>query len=73
MLKGLKVSRLLIANMILFINISNLLKWKIIYVMTCSVAHWDTWDDVIEHTKDKCHVLYFSVQEEDILEHFCTL
>ena len=42
--------------------------------MTFSVENWDTWDDVIEHsTKDKCHVLHFSMQEEDILEHFWTL
>ena len=43
--RGLKVSRLLIANMIPFVNISNFFKWKIIYFMTFRVAHWDTLDN----------------------------
>ena len=41
----LKVSCLVIANMILFMNISNFLKWKVIYIMTFKVTHLDTWDD----------------------------
>ena len=45
MLRCLKVSRLLIANMIVFVHVSNILKWKFIYIMTFRVAHWDTWDD----------------------------
>ena len=43
--RGFKVSRVLIGNMIIFINISNFLKWEIIYIMTFSVARWDTRDD----------------------------
>ena len=43
--QGLKVSRPLIANMILFVNMSNFFKWKNNYIMTFRVvAHWDTWD-----------------------------
>ena len=38
----LKVLHKLIANMILFLNINNFLKWNFIYIMTCSVADWDT-------------------------------
>ena len=41
MFGGLKVSCPLSANMILFVNISNFLKGKSIYVMTFGVAHWD--------------------------------
>ena len=40
--KGLKVSHPLIASMILLANISDFLKQRIIYIMTFSVAHWDT-------------------------------
>ena len=40
--EGLKVSRPLIASMILFVNISNYLKWEIIYFMTFSIVHCDT-------------------------------
>lgn len=42
LVKGFKVSRMLYANMILFINIGNYFKQKIIFIMTLSVAHWDT-------------------------------
>ena len=45
MLRGLKVSRPLIAYMIPFINISNFFKWKKIHIMIFRVAHWDTLDD----------------------------
>ena len=41
----LKVLHKLIANMILFLNINNFLKWNFIHIMTCSVADWDTWED----------------------------
>jgi hypothetical protein len=43
--RGLKVSHPLIANMIPFVNISNFLKWKNIYIMKFKVANWDTLDD----------------------------
>ena len=43
--RGLKESRPLIANIIPFINISNFFKRTNIYIMTFSVAHWDTLDD----------------------------
>ena len=39
---GLKVSRLLIANMILFVNIGYFLSENFIYIITFSIAHWDT-------------------------------
>ena len=42
---GLKVSRTPIANMILFVNASNFLKWKLSYIMKFDVAYWDTWDN----------------------------
>ena len=45
MSRGLKVSRLLIADMIQFVYISNFLKWENIFIMTFRVAHWDTLDD----------------------------
>ena len=44
-LTGLKVSRPLIANMILFVNINNCFNEEIVYVRTFSVAHWDTQDN----------------------------
>ena len=44
MTRGLKVLGPLIVNKILFVTMSNFLKWEI-YMMTFSVAHWDTWDD----------------------------
>jgi hypothetical protein len=64
--------------MILFVNISNFPKWKIIYILTFSVAHWDTWDEsyVFLVCKDKIFLsilmacvmcLKFSVQVEDIM------
>ena len=40
----LKVARLLIANMITFVNMSNFFKWKILHIMTFRVTHWDTLD-----------------------------
>ena len=40
--RGLKVSRMLIVDMILFANIINFLKRKIIVIMAFIVAHWDT-------------------------------
>jgi hypothetical protein len=43
--KGLKVSRLLIADMILFVTISNFLKCQNILSMTFNIAHWDTSDN----------------------------
>ena len=45
MLRGVKVSRLLIVSTIPFVNISNFLKRNNIYIMTCRVARWDTLDD----------------------------
>ena len=42
--RGLKSSRPLIINMILFVNISNILSVKTIYIMTFRVAHWDVLD-----------------------------
>ena len=36
---GLKLSRLLIVNMVLFVNISDFSKWAFSYIMTFSVAH----------------------------------
>ena len=46
MLRGLKVARPLIVNMIPFINISNILEVKKnIYIMRFRVAHWDPFDD----------------------------
>ena len=50
------MSRLLIANMTTFVNISNFFRWKNIYIMAFRVAHWDTLDDS----------LAFYMQEEDI-------
>ena len=37
------MSCLLTVNMVLFINISNFCRWNFVYIMTLSVAHWDTW------------------------------
>jgi len=60
MQSSLKVSCPPIANMmILFVNMSKKVKWYIIYIKTCNVAQWDTWDDG----------LCFSMQGVDILEH----
>ena len=42
MLRGLKESHPLIANMIPFVNMSNFVSEKKIYIMTFRVAHWDT-------------------------------
>jgi hypothetical protein len=63
--------------MTLFMNISNFIKWKNIYIITFSIAHWNTLDgslrfcikDIIEHTNEKYHMLPFSVQVIDILKH----
>ena len=38
------MSCLLTVNMVLFINISNFCRWNFVYIMTLSVAHWDTWE-----------------------------
>ena len=67
--RGLKVSRPLIANMILFVNISNFFKWKI-STSWHSKQHIKMWymvvlcfsmqgNDVFEGTHDKCHVFTF--------------
>ena len=76
--RDLKVSRPLIFNMILFININKISKWKIIYIMTYSVVHWNTWDDsfaismqgeiLLSSLMASVMCLHFSVQEEDIRE-----
>ena len=65
-LRGRKVSQLLIANMILFIN---KLKRQNIYIKTFSIAYWNTWygsyamqharEDIIEHTSSRGHVFTF--------------
>ena len=78
--RGLKVSYLLTANLISFVNMSNFLKWKLIYTMTFRVAHWDTfkWWFCVLVCKGKTFLsvrmastmyLHFSMHEEDILEH----
>jgi hypothetical protein len=65
--RSLRVSCLLIINMILFVNKSHFLKVKIIYNVMFSLAHCDTWKNrgwlfsmqeeyVIDHTNGKCHV-----------------
>ena len=43
--KDTKVSRILIGNIMLFVNTSMFFQREIIYIMTLTVAHWDTWDD----------------------------
>jgi hypothetical protein len=43
--RGLKVARLLITNMIPFVNISNFFKWKNVYIMTFRVARRDIFDE----------------------------
>ena len=43
--RGLKVSRMLIVNVISFVNISNFFKGKNIYIIIFRVAHWDVLDD----------------------------
>jgi hypothetical protein len=67
--RGLQVSRLLIANMVTFVNISNFFKLKKkIYIMTFRVAHWDMLDDslasyqgenIFECINNKCHMFAF--------------
>ena len=62
MSRGCKVS---FANTISFINMSTFFQWKNIYVMTISVAHWNTLDDslalkyaredIFEFSNGKCH------------------
>jgi hypothetical protein len=42
MSRGLKASCLLIGNMALFVDKSNILKREILYIVTFSVAHHDT-------------------------------
>ena len=49
-----------LANTILFVNISNLFQWKVIYIMTFSATHWG----ILEVT-----VAQFSMQREDIIEY----
>ena len=62
MARGLKVSHLLIVNMIVVVNISSF--WSDIFsvslhIMTFSVAYWNTWGDSF------C----FSMQGESVIEH----
>ena len=68
--RGLKVSHPMIANMKLFINISNLYELEFIYIMTfrCStleyfkmiVLHFSMQGkDNIEHSNGKCHMFTF--------------
>ena len=57
--RGCKVSRSLTVNMILFTNISNFCKLTI-YIMIFGIAHWEL----------EMIILRFSVQGEDIIEHF---
>ena len=45
MLKGMKLSCMVIANTVLFANISDFLKCVFVYIMTFSIVHRDTWDD----------------------------
>jgi hypothetical protein len=59
----------LIANMISFVNINNLCKWKNIHIMMSRVAHWTLQlivlhfsmqrGDIFERTNGKCHVFTF--------------
>ena len=44
--RGLKMSRMLIIDMILFIIIcKKIIKWENIYIRIFNIADWDTWDD----------------------------
>ena len=61
--RGLEMSRLLIVNMTLFVNTSNYMKWMVLWGITCSIAHWTTWDNS----------LHFSMQENDNIEHTNTI
>ena len=66
--RGLKVSHLLIVNMILFVNINTQLSEVNVYMMTFSIGHWILkmvifhfcmhMEDITEHSNCKCHVLY---------------
>ena len=78
------MSRPLIVNMILFVNISNFLKQKFIYVMIFGVPHLDTRVDsfvfIVCKGKMLLSILMISVmclrfcmQDENILELLCTL
>ena len=78
------MSRPLIVNMILFVNISNFLKQKFIYVMIFGVPHLDTrvYCFVFIVCKGKMLLsilmisvmcLRFCMQDENILELLCTL
>ena len=40
MTRDLKVPRLLVANLSISINMSNILMWKNSYIMTCNASHW---------------------------------
>lgn len=60
MSRSLKVSRPLNTNMIFFVHISNLFKYKVMYIMTFSIER--CW--ILEKI-----VLHFSIQREDIIEH----
>lgn len=42
MLKGMKLSCMVIANTVLFANISDFLKCVFVYIMTFSIVHRDT-------------------------------
>jgi hypothetical protein len=72
------VSSPLIANVLSFINISNIFKQlRHIYLMTFRVANWNTLDDSLAFLVCKGKIflsaqvpcLHFNMQEEDILEH----
>ena len=59
--RGFTVSHLLIDKMILFVNISNLLKWKFIHIMASNIAYWDAWDDnfiAFQYAKGRYYYAY---------------
>ena len=81
------MSSRLVITIILFVNISNFLKWNK-YPMTFSVWHRNTWDDSFVVCKGHIWLsilmtsvvcLHFSMKEDDVLEHtnikchLCTL
>ena len=43
--RGLNVSRLVIADMFLFVSISNFFEWRNVHIMTFREARWATLDD----------------------------
>ena len=63
-----------------FVDKNDYLQWEFIYIMICSMPHWDTWDDSIAFQYARGEIitsiltasgtnLQSSMQEEDILEH----